>query len=59
MGAAPKAVIELLGGAHRERRSFFAMKWAAGGIIGACFFKRYMTLYDINNIYAAEQVLNE
>ena len=35
------------------------MKWTAGGIVRACFPERYVTLYDINNIYAAEQILNE
>lgn len=59
MGAAAKTVIELLGGAHCEGRGFFTMKWTAGGIVRACFPERYVTLYHINNIYAAEQILNE
>ena len=38
MGAASEAMVELLGWAHRERRSLFAVKRTAGDEVSARFF---------------------
>ncbi|MEY3201097.1 MAG: hypothetical protein RIR70_647, partial [Pseudomonadota bacterium] len=59
MRAAAKAVVELLGGAHREGRRFFRVKRAARGEVGTGFFEGDVTLDQIDDIDAVEELLDE
>jgi hypothetical protein len=35
------------------------MKRAAGRIVAACFFKLYVTIYQIDNVGAVKKVINK
>ena len=57
--AAAKAMVELLRRADRKRRGFLAVERTAGEIVGAGLLERQMTLDDVNDVDAGEQVLDE
>lgn len=59
MRAATKTVVELFGGADGKTGGFFIVKWAAGRIIGARFFKRNAFIYHVHNIDAVQKLLNK
>jgi hypothetical protein len=59
MRPATKTMIKLFGLANGKRWGFFVVKRTAGGVIRPGFFKRNVTLNDIYNIEAIEQILNK
>ena len=59
VGAAAKAVIELLVGADGEGRRLFAMEWATGLVLVAGFFQWHTRVDDLNDIATVEYVIYE
>jgi len=59
MSTTAKAVVELFGLADCERRSFFAVKGAAGDKIGTSLLEWNMTINRIDYIHAIEQIMNK
>ncbi|MNR03022.1 hypothetical protein D3C85_1189000 [compost metagenome] len=57
--AAAKAVVELLVGAHAERRGLFLVERAAGGVVLACFFQLYARAHHIDDVGAVEEVVDK
>ena len=57
--AAAEAVVKLFAGAHRKRRRFFFVKGAAGHIICAAFFQRYVLVDDVDDIDFGQQLVYE
>ena len=57
--AATKAMVELLRCADREGRRFFGMEGAAGAVIGPGFLERHVTLDNVDDVDASQQLLNE
>jgi len=55
----PKAVIELLGRADREGGRFLVVERAAGGVIGAGFLERNVSIHQIDDVDPGEEVLDE
>ncbi len=58
-GAATKAVIELLVGAHGEGRGLFLVERAAGRIILAGFFQLDTGADHVDDVEAVDEVVNE
>ena len=59
VGAAAETVIELLGGADRERRRLFIVKRAQTQQVCAPFAQLHISADDIDDIDAREQFLDE
>src|SRR6185436_15314742 len=57
--AAPKAVIELLRGADRERRRLFVVERAQPEVIRAGLFQLHVARHDVDDVDANEKVLLE
>ncbi len=57
--ATAEALVELLALRHRKRRRLFAMKGTAGPVVLALLFQRQARLHHIDDIDAAEQILDE
>ena len=59
MGAAAKAVIELLVGTHCERGAFLVVKGAQALKVAAGFSQRDRASHDFDNVDACDEVINE
>lgn len=57
--AAAKAVIELLVRADAERRGFFFVEGAAGGVVLASFLHLHARADDIDDIGTVQKVVNK
>ena len=57
--AAAEAVIELLGGAHGERRRTLVVERAARGPVAAGLFERHAFLDHVDDVDAGEEVVDE
>lgn len=54
-----KTVIKLFIRADTERRCFFFMEGAAGGVVFACFLHLHARADDIDDIGAVQKVVNK
>ena len=59
MRATTKAMIKLLGWAHREAGRFFIVKGAQATEICPALFELHVPTHHVDNINAIEQVLNK
>jgi hypothetical protein len=55
--SATKTFIDLFGGGHGKRWSFFIMKGTEAKVIGASFFQSYKIANNVYNIKAAKYLL--
>ena len=57
--AAAEAVVELFGGAHRERGRLFPVKRAQAHEVGAALFELHIAAHDLHHIGARDEFLDE
>ena len=57
--ATPKAVVELLGGAHRERGRFFVVEGAESQQVCPALSQLHISPYDVYDVDPSEEILYE
>jgi len=57
--AAPKAMVELLGGADRKTGGFFVMEGTQTHVVCAALFELDVLAHHVDNINAGQQILNK